>query len=47
MPEMSGLEAADALISTECKVIILTTFARNGYFEHARKSGCKRVFIEG
>ncbi len=47
MPEMSGLEAADALKSSGCKVIILTTFARTGYFERCSKSGCKRVFIEG
>ncbi|MDR7237717.1 response regulator [Neobacillus drentensis] len=33
MPEMSGLEAAEALSSFGCKVIILTTFPRSGYFE--------------
>jgi two-component system, NarL family, response regulator DesR len=32
MPEMSGLEAAEALKSFRCKVIILTTFSRSGYF---------------
>lgn len=31
MPKMSGLDAAEAMKSLECKVIILTTFARNGY----------------
>ena len=35
MPEMSGLEAAEALRSFGCKVIILTTFARSGYFGRA------------
>jgi two-component system response regulator DesR len=35
MPEMSGLEAAEALRSLGCKVIILTTFARSGYFGRA------------
>ena len=47
MPIMNGLEAADALRSTECKVIILTTFAKKGYFEQCSKSECKRVFIKG
>lgn len=31
MPKMSGLDAAEAMKSLGCKVIILTTFARNGY----------------
>lgn len=31
MPRMSGLDAAEAMKSLGCKVIILTTFARNGY----------------
>ncbi|MFL6517212.1 MAG: response regulator transcription factor, partial [Bacillus sp. (in: firmicutes)] len=35
MPEMSGLEAAEALRSFGCKVIILTTFARSGYYGRA------------
>ncbi|WP_026565699.1 response regulator [Bacillus sp. UNC41MFS5] len=35
MPEMSGLEAAEALRSFGCKVIILTTFARSGYYQRA------------
>ena len=35
MPQMSGLEAAEALRSFGCKVIILTTFARSGYFGRA------------
>lgn len=38
MPAMSGLEAAEVLKGT-CKVIILTTFARPGYFERAIKAG--------
>ncbi|GAE35531.1 response regulator transcription factor [Halalkalibacter akibai] len=36
MPVKSGLEAAEELINEPCKVIILTTFARAGYFERAR-----------
>jgi two-component system, NarL family, response regulator DesR len=39
MPEKSGLEAAEELKGTGCKVIILTTFARTGYFQRALKSG--------
>lgn len=38
MPVKSGLEAAEELIGQPCKVIILTTFARAGYFERARKA---------
>jgi two-component system response regulator DesR len=39
MPGMSGLEAAEQLKQDDCKVIILTTFARSGYFERAVKAG--------
>lgn len=39
MPGMSGLEAAEQLKHHGCKVIILTTFARAGYFERAVKAG--------
>ncbi|WP_285769462.1 response regulator transcription factor [Peribacillus sp. SI8-4] len=38
MPVMSGLEAAEALKAIECKVIILTTFRREGHFQLARKA---------
>ncbi|WP_153462138.1 response regulator transcription factor [Sediminibacillus terrae] len=38
MPVQSGLEAAEELKTHPCKVIILTTFARPGYFERARKA---------
>lgn len=38
MPIMSGLDAAHQLKDDNCKVIILTTFARTGYFERARKA---------
>ncbi|GAB2565944.1 response regulator transcription factor [Gracilibacillus alcaliphilus] len=38
MPVMTGLEAAEHLKDNSCKVIILTTFARPGYFERARKA---------
>lgn len=39
MPVMTGLDAAEALKGSLCKIIILTTFARPGYFERARKAG--------
>lgn len=38
MPVMTGLDAAEHLRNDACKIIILTTFARPGYFERARKA---------
>ncbi|WP_163539459.1 response regulator transcription factor [Gracilibacillus sp. YIM 98692] len=38
MPVKTGLDAAEALRQHPCKIIILTTFARPGYFERARKA---------
>lgn len=38
MPSKTGLDAAEDLKEHPCKVIILTTFARSGYFERARKA---------
>lgn len=38
MPVMTGLDAAEYLRHDSCKMIILTTFARPGYFERARKA---------
>ena len=46
MPKMSGLDAAEALISTNSKVIILTTFARSGYTERARKAGVRGYLLK-
>jgi two-component system response regulator DesR len=46
MPEMNGLEAAQALKSTGCKVIILTTFARTGYFERVLKAGVRGYLLK-
>ena len=46
MPEMSGLEAAEALMPFGCKVIILTTFARTGYFERARKADVRGYLLK-
>lgn len=41
MPIQSGLDVAEALKKNKslCKVMILTTFARPGYFERAMKAG--------
>ncbi|WP_426452777.1 response regulator [Paenibacillus sp. S-38] len=39
MPVMSGLDAAERLKGGACKVVILTTFTRAGYFERAVKAG--------
>lgn len=38
MPIKTGLEAAEELKADPCKVIILTTFARTGYFQRALKA---------
>ncbi|WP_066319985.1 response regulator transcription factor [Bacillus sp. FJAT-29814] len=46
MPEKSGLEAAEALMSVGCKVIILTTFARKGYFERAVKADVRGYLLK-
>lgn len=45
MPAKSGLEAAEE-ISGKCKVIILTTFARAGYFERALKAGVSGYLLK-
>lgn len=39
MPLKSGLEAAEELKDSGCKVIIVTTFSRTGYFQRALKAG--------
>lgn len=46
MPEKSGLEAAEELKDVDCKVIILTTFARTGYFQRAIKAGVKGYLLK-
>ncbi|WNS79963.1 response regulator transcription factor [Domibacillus sp. DTU_2020_1001157_1_SI_ALB_TIR_016] len=38
MPLKTGLEAAEELKNDACRVIILTTFARTGYFQRALKA---------
>ena len=46
MPVMTGLDAAEALRASDCKIIILTTFARTGYFERARKAGVRGYLLK-
>ncbi|EXX87137.1 transcriptional regulator [Paenibacillus darwinianus] len=46
MPVRSGLDAAEELKSSGCKVMILTTFARSGYFERAIKAGAHGYLLK-
>ncbi|MEH6941909.1 response regulator transcription factor [Bacillus sp. JJ722] len=46
MPGKSGLEAAEELKGHGCKVIILTTFARTGYFQRAVKAGVSGYLLK-
>lgn len=46
MPMKTGLDAAEALRGGDCKIIILTTFARPGYFERARKAGVRGYLLK-
>jgi len=46
MPAKSGLEAAEELKGLDCKVMILTTFARSGYFERALKAGVSGYLLK-
>lgn len=46
MPGKSGLEAAEELKEKNCKVIILTTFARSGYFQRALKAGVSGYLLK-
>ncbi|MBD8499474.1 MULTISPECIES: response regulator transcription factor [Paenibacillus] len=46
MPGMSGLEAAEELKGFGCKVLILTTFARSGYFDRALKAGANGYLLK-
>ncbi|WP_416827013.1 response regulator [Ectobacillus polymachus] len=46
MPGMSGLEAAEELTGESCKVIILTTFARSGYFQRALRASISGYLLK-
>lgn len=46
MPIKSGLDAAEELKGFGCKVMILTTFARSGYFARAVKAGASGYLLK-
>ncbi|MFT9597773.1 response regulator [Mesobacillus sp.] len=46
MPGKTGLEAAEEMKGLGCKVIILTTFARSGYFQRALKAGVSGYLLK-
>ncbi|NJP36997.1 response regulator transcription factor [Alkalicoccus luteus] len=46
MPSKTGLDAAEELINHPCRIIILTTFARSGYFQRARKAGVSGYLLK-
>ena len=46
MPGKSGLEVAEAIQLTDCKVIILTTFARRGYYQRAWNADVKGYLLK-
>ena len=46
MPGKSGLEAAEEIKGLGCKTIILTTFARTGYFQRALKAGVSGYLLK-
>ncbi|MCM3127930.1 MULTISPECIES: response regulator transcription factor [unclassified Paenibacillus] len=46
MPVKNGLDAAEEIKGRDCKVIILTTFARTGYFERALKAGVSGYLLK-
>ncbi|MGF7048126.1 two-component system response regulator DesR [Paenibacillus sp. DS2015] len=46
MPMKSGLDAAEELKGFGCRVMILTTFARTGYFERALKAGANGYLLK-
>lgn len=48
MPFMSGLEVAEELkqMKLPCRIIILTTFARPGYFERAVQAGVQGYLLK-
>ncbi|AVR00725.1 DNA-binding response regulator [Oceanobacillus iheyensis] len=46
MPVKSGLDAAEQLKDESCHVIILTTFARSGYFQRARSANVSGYLLK-
>ncbi len=46
MPEKTGLDVAEEIKDADYKTIILTTFARPGYFERAKKAGVRGYLLK-
>lgn len=48
MPKMSGLEVAERLkeLKHPCRVVILTTFSRAGYFQRAMRAGARGFLLK-
>lgn len=48
MPKLSGLDVAERLNAegSPCKIVILTTFARPGYFERGVKAGIQGYLLK-
>lgn len=46
MPIKTGLDAAEELVDVDCKIIILTTFAKPGYFARARAVGVSGYLLK-
>lgn len=46
MPEKTGLDVAEEIKDDDYKVVILTTFARPGYFERAKKAGVRGYLLK-
>ncbi|MFC5651338.1 response regulator transcription factor [Paenibacillus solisilvae] len=48
MPKMSGLDVAEKLkeLQHSCRVVILTTFSRAGYFQRAMRAGVRGFLLK-
>jgi two-component system response regulator DesR len=48
MPHMTGLDVAERLkeLKHPCRVVILTTFSRTGYFQRAMRAGVKGFLLK-
>src|SRR5690625_2966963 len=46
MPIKTGLDAAEELVDVDCKIIILTTFAKPGYFARAKAVGVSGYLLK-
>ena len=48
LPHVSGLEAAEQLATVlpECRVVIVTTFARTGYLQRAMAAGARGYLVK-